>query len=70
MRATTRTRSSGPGAPPLLDSDLSAFVEYAEVGAEVARWVVDDLANSGVERVLDALVPRRVKAALPFQHPR
>ncbi|MGW2860209.1 hypothetical protein [Streptomyces sp. NPDC001205] len=45
-------------------------MEYAEVGAEVARWVVDDLANSGVERVLDALVPRRVTAALPFQHPR
>jgi hypothetical protein len=37
--------------------------------AEISWWVVDGQAGTGLERELDALVPRWIAAAWPFSHP-
>jgi 4-amino-4-deoxy-L-arabinose transferase-like glycosyltransferase len=38
--------------------------------ADIAWWVVDGQVGTGLERALDALVPRWIAAAWPFTHPR
>ena len=37
---------------------------------EICWWVVDGQVGTGLERALDALVPRWIAAAWPFTHPR
>lgn len=44
--------------------------EKAGADAEISWWVVDRLVGSDVERALDALVPRWVDEAWPFESPR
>jgi 4-amino-4-deoxy-L-arabinose transferase-like glycosyltransferase len=38
--------------------------------ADISWWVVDGQVGTGLERALDALVPRWIAAAWPFTHPR
>jgi RimJ/RimL family protein N-acetyltransferase len=38
--------------------------------AEISWWVTDDQAGTSLERALDALVPRWIASAWPFQRPR
>jgi hypothetical protein len=38
--------------------------------AEISWWVTDDQADTSLERALDALVPRWIARAWPFQRPR
>jgi hypothetical protein len=62
----------------LLDADETAIFgcvyidppERSGADAELAWWVVDDLAGSDIERALDALVPQWIATAWPFQNPR
>ena len=38
--------------------------------AEISWWVVDDQVGTGLDRALDAMVPRWIAAAWPFAQPR
>ena len=62
----------------LLDDDETALFgcvyidppEKQGSDAEICWWVVDAQVGTGLERALDALVPRWIAAAWPFTHPR
>jgi hypothetical protein len=49
------------------------YIDPAEkqgADAEICWWVVDGQAGTGLQRALDALVPRWIAAAWPFTQPR
>jgi hypothetical protein len=64
--------SAWPGKPPPHNCESRVYIDPPEkrgADAEISWWVVDGQAGTGLERALDALVPRWIAADWPFTRP-